>query len=66
VFLLLITKTIYLVLIPDTQQKVDFTIYSEMIKNNVKYEFDALLKKHGNVVLRLPPCHSDFNPVEKV
>jgi hypothetical protein len=49
VFLLLITKTINLVLIPDTQQKVDFTIYSEMIKNNVKYEFDALLKKHGNV-----------------
>lgn len=30
------------------------------------YEIDRLLAGHGHTVLRLPPYHTDLNPIEKM
>lgn len=42
----------------------------EIIKNNRNdendYVFDNVLNEHGHQVLRLPPYHPEFNPIEKI
>lgn len=43
----------------------------KIIKDNkyrfpVVYKLDRLLEAHGHKVLRLPPYHPDFNPIEKI
>ncbi|XP_063623022.1 uncharacterized protein LOC134795119 [Cydia splendana] len=35
-------------------------------KPDPKYEIDELLKAHGHTVMRLPPYHCDFNPIEMI
>ncbi|XP_046685195.1 uncharacterized protein LOC124370931 [Homalodisca vitripennis] len=41
----------------------------ELIQRNkpqTKYEVDEIAKKHGHRVLRLPPYHCHFNPIELI
>ncbi|XP_063633868.1 uncharacterized protein LOC134804684 [Cydia splendana] len=42
----------------------------ELIKQNKErfreYHIDAILKEHGHSVLRLPPYHPTFNPIENI
>jgi transposase len=33
---------------------------------NPRYKLDTLLHEHGHNVLRLPPYHPEFNPIEKI
>ena len=35
-------------------------------KPEKEYVVDRLLKKHGHLVLRLPPYHCDLNPIEDI
>lgn len=32
----------------------------------VKYSLDTIMEAHGHKVLRLPPYHPDFNPIENI
>ncbi|GBP14117.1 hypothetical protein EVAR_102787_1 [Eumeta japonica] len=42
----------------------------EIIKKNkfhhIEYSVDKIMSAHGQVVLRLPPYHPDFNPIENI
>ena len=35
-------------------------------KSEPKYKVDEFLKQHGHEVLRLPPYHCEFNPIELI
>lgn len=44
-------------------------LYSKIQANkpaHKTYAIDALLARHGHVVLRLPPYHPELNPIEKI
>ncbi|CAK1600945.1 unnamed protein product [Parnassius mnemosyne] len=44
-------------------------LYQLLLQNKarfVEYKIDNLLQEHGHSVLRLPPYHPDFNPIENI
>ncbi|CAK1602201.1 unnamed protein product [Parnassius mnemosyne] len=44
-------------------------LYQLILQNKarfVEYKIDHLLQEHGHSVLRLPPYHPDFNPIENI
>ncbi|RZB39640.1 DDE 3 domain containing protein [Asbolus verrucosus] len=49
------------------QTKPELYAIIKMHKNrNPRYKLDILLNEHGHNVLRLPPYHPEFNPIEKI
>ncbi|KAJ0169957.1 hypothetical protein K1T71_014563 [Dendrolimus kikuchii] len=43
------------------------TIEQEMINwRGIQFSVDKILAEHGHTVLRLPPYHPDFNPIENI
>lgn len=44
-------------------------LYELILKNKarfVEYKIDEILRQHGHTVLRLPPYHPQFNPIENI
>lgn len=44
-------------------------LYQLILQNKqrfIEYKIDTLLREHGHSVLRLPPYHPDFNPIENI
>lgn len=35
-------------------------------KDYIQYSIDTIMEEHGHKVLRLPPYHPDFNPIENI
>lgn len=53
------------------EEKITKPELYELIKQNqkeedIKYALDELLASQGHSVLRLPPYHPEFNPIEKI
>jgi hypothetical protein len=49
-----------------TKPEIYDIIKEQKIMYPPKYKLDAVLQEHGHKVLRLPPYHPDFNPIEKI
>ncbi|XP_045453763.1 uncharacterized protein LOC123663068 [Melitaea cinxia] len=44
-------------------------LYELILQNKarfVEYKIDEILRQHGHTVLRLPPYHPEFNPIENI
>lgn len=44
-------------------------LYEIILKNKarfIEYKIDEILRQHGHTVLRLPPYHPQFNPIENI
>ncbi|KAF2898567.1 hypothetical protein ILUMI_07612, partial [Ignelater luminosus] len=43
-----------------------YKIIKQNKSKNIPYKIDHLVEQYGHVILRLPPYHLEFNPIEKI
>nr|XP_015840131.1 PREDICTED: uncharacterized protein LOC103314336 [Tribolium castaneum] len=51
---------------PQNAFKQELLAIAKSNKQNVNYKVDKLVEEHGHKVLRLPPYHCHYNPIEHV
>ncbi|EFA12640.1 hypothetical protein TcasGA2_TC004166 [Tribolium castaneum] len=51
---------------PQNAFKQELLATAKSNKQNINYKVDKLVEEHGHKVLRLPPYHCHYNPIEQV